>query len=810
MHPTSMPRTFAVLLAATLCSLSFEPRAAALEEVIVNAQKREQSLQDVPLAITAFSQELMVDRNVYDLLDLQRLMPSMSFVKGYNRANGAPLLIRGMGTVAAQPAFEGSVGTYVDGVYRSRSGMVLSSMLDVAQVEVLRGPQGTLFGKNTTAGALVMTSREPADAFAAGAELTVGDYERRRFNGYVTGALSDTVTGRLALLHDQRDGFIEALYEHDDYNDLDIFAAKLSLVWEPGDDLVVKLIADVSDSEEVCCFGNPVWREREMSLTGGPFNDYYREAAQAQFNTDVDLIALDPRERQTQNNVQPANDNREEGLVLDISYLLANGSLRSLTGLRNWEYSSRGDFDFGPVDIGTLREVYDVDSWSQEFNFTGAVENLGIFSEVEYTTGVFYAFEAYEQHRTFDAGVDQSGIWELFWPVQAGVSEPVLRSLLGGGAWATPGMAIGDVLHNLETETAAVYAHVTASFNEHLAAVLGVRYSDEEKTLDRANVQFSSVEDYASYLQQYMLGGYVLGANIAGPDIDGLTYSDAEWTYEAKLQYFMSADVQMYGSYSRGFKSGGIGMDPEAGGGQPSGQNSQLLLDLAGIGNGTGFADTDDPTYDTEYVDTWELGLKADVLAGAGRVNLALFYSDIQDIQFSVFSGTGFTVFNASDSEITGVELESFWAATQHLRLGASVTWLDAHYGDDIPPPADAGRDLTYAPEWAGSFSLDYSRPLSATLAGFVSASLSYRGNQYLSYDIQDRASDYSLLGLQAGVRSQDAHWDVRIWCDNCLDERYATGFFNQPFYFDDNLEQYQGQFVGSPRTMGLTLRYSN
>ena len=804
-------RACGALLALSIIVAPVLPVRAAtpglvLEEIIVTAQKREQGVQEVPLAVTAFSGELMFDRNVYDLVDLQRVMPSMTFVKGYNRANGAPLLIRGMGTVAAQPAFEGSVGTYVDGVYRSRSGMVLSSMLDVAQVEILRGPQGTLFGKNSTAGAVTVTSYEPQEAFGYGAELTVGDYDRRRFSGYVTGPLTDSLSGRLAVLKDERDGYIEALFDHDDYNDMDIAAAKLSLLWDAGDGLAVKLIADISDSEEVCCFGNPVWRVRERNLTGGPFNDYYRESAQANFDTDIDLIALDPDDRETQNNVQPANDNREEGVALDISYALPDATLRSLTGLRDWQYSSEGDFDFGPVDIGHLLEDYDVDSFSQEFHVTGSLDARGPLAALDYVAGLFYASEQYRQYRVFDAGPDQAGIWELFWPAQAGIAEPALRALLGGGSWATTGMTIGEVLHDLETETAAAFVHLTASVSEQLALVLGLRYSDEEKTVDRENLLFDDVRDYSAYLQRYMLGGYMLGANVAGPDMDGLEYSDDEWTWEFKLQYFLSQDAQVYGSYSRGFKSGGIGMDPEAGGGQPSGLNSPLLQALE-IGNGTGFADLEDPSYDTEYVDTWELGLKADLFAGRGRLNVALFYNDIQDIQFSVFSGTGFRVFNASDSEITGAELESFFAATPHLRLGASLTWLDATYGDDIPEPAAPGRELTYAPDWSGALSLDYDRPLGATLAGFASASVSYRGSQYLSYDIQEKQSSYTLLGLQAGVRSFDGVWDVRLWCDNCLDKQYATGFFNQPFYFDDNLAQFQGQFVGPPRTVGLSLR---
>jgi iron complex outermembrane receptor protein len=286
-----------------------------------------------------------------------------------------------------------------------------------------------------------------------------------------------------------------------------------------------------------------------------------------------------------------------------------------------------------------------------------------------------------------------------------------------------------------------------------------------------------------------------------------LTYSDDEWTYDIKFQYFLADGAQLYGGYSRGFKAGGIGMDPEAGGGQPSGQNSLILQQLAGIGNGTGFADLEDPTYEPEYVDAWELGIKADYLEGRGRLNAAVFYNDIEDVQFSVFSGTGFTVFNASTAEVAGVEVESFFALTEGLQVSMSLTYLDAEYGDDIPPPAPPGRELTHAPDWAGALNLEYQRPIGAGLAGFANANWAYRGEHFNSYDIQNKQDDYDLLGLQLGIRSADGRWDVRLWCDNCLDETYAAAYFNTPFYFDDNLNQYHGQFLGAPRTYGLSLR---
>jgi iron complex outermembrane receptor protein len=804
------------VLAATLVSVAYSNSIAAreaslaLEEIIVTAQKRAQSLQDVPIAITAVSQEMMQNQNIFDVLDLQKAVPSLTIIKGYNRANGVPVVIRGMGTLGAQPAFEGSVGTYVDGVYRPRPGMVLSSMLDIGQVEVLRGPQGTLFGKNTTAGAITMTSNAPAEEFGYGGEVTLGDYDRQRFTGHVTGPLSDTLLGRLAVLSDQRDGYTKALYDHKDYDNLNQDSVKGTLAWDATDRLNITLIADYTDSNEICCFGNPVGYNRAASLVRDPavgLNEYYLKTSQANFNTDKDLLDLDPDDRETQLNSQPSNDNTEKGVVLDVNWDLDFAELRSISGYRDWKYNSRGDFDFGPVDIGELEEDYKVENYSQEFNLTGTLAETGFVKSIEYVAGLYYAHEDFEQYRAFDAGKDQKGIWELFWPAQAVLPEPALRALLGGGQWATEGLPIGEVQHKLETETMAAFAHATVALTEQFSTILGVRYSDEDKTLDRYNLLYSDVNEYADYLQQNMLGGYFLGANIAGPDMHGQHYSDGEWTYDIKFQYFLESDTQVYGGYTRGFKAGGIGMDPEAGGGQPSGQNSPVVFAGLGIGNGTGFADVEDATYDPEYIDTWEVGLKSEYLQARGRVDVALFYNDIKDNQFSIFTGTGFTVLNASTAEVSGVELENYFAVTPNLRLGVAVTWLDTQYGDDIPSPAPPGRELTFAPDWAGAVNLQYDRPLTDRLSGFINANWAYRSDHYIAYDIQDKQSDYALLGVQVGVRTADEHWDVRVWCDNCFDESYATAYFNAPFYFDDTLAQYQGQFLGPPRTYGLTLR---
>jgi iron complex outermembrane recepter protein len=794
-------RTLSVAMAIAATTSYTQPSFAALEEVVVTAQKRTQNLQDVPVAVTAITETMMADENIFDIADLTKAVPSISIVKGYNKAAQTPVFIRGIGTLGTSPSFEGSVGTYFDGIYRSRPGMALSTLLDVGRIEVLKGPQGTLFGKNNTAGAVTIYSIDPSHEFGYGGEVTLGDYDRQRVVGYVEGGLTDNIAARLSGMFDQRDGFTEAFANHDDYGELDTTAYKLNVVWDATDTLTAKVILDYSDSTENCCFGNQVPLNREGGLTDGPLGDYYLQTSQANFDTGENLLTLDPNDRKNQNNVNPNSDNTDWGIMARLDWSLDAFDITSITGYRDWKYKTSGDADFAASDLLRLTEDYKVDTFSQEFNFSGMIGE-----RVDYVTGLYYSNEDFHQDRPTGMGADIGGMWELFWSGQTGFPPSALQGVFGSTSWANTNQDVVNSRDKLNSETKAVFGHFTIKLAEQWNLILAARYSEEEKTLDRKNTLYDDINDYAAYLRDQQLGTWLLGSSISGPDINGLTYKDSEWTYDAKVQFFATEDIATYLGYSHGFKAGGINLTPDSAGGQPSGLNSPEVLALQGTGNGTGFADPVDPTYEPEYIDTWELGLKSSYHEGSGRFNAAVFYNEIDDLQISLFTGTQFEILNASKATIFGVELENTYQVTDKLRIDLSMTYLDSKYDEDVPDGSPAGRELNYAPKWAGAAALAYEHPISSNLVAYSNLNWAYRGDQ--NYTPTTDIGSYQVVGLQIGLRDASDTWDVRVWCDNCADETYGTFHFNSPFYFQDvTYVPYESQFLGAPRTIGATLR---
>ena len=808
----------AVAMAIT-ASVSVETAAQlALEEVVVTAQKREQSAQDVPIAVTAMSADQLQAQNIDTIVDVQRANPSFSVRPGYNRASQTPVSIRGIGTSGVSAAFEGSVGFYVDGVYRSRPGMVLSTFNDIGGLEILRGPQGTLFGKNTTAGAMILNSTEPAHEFGYGGEITAGNYGKKRYQAYVTGGLSDTVAARFSAMKDERDGFYEDRFDSsENEGNVDVEAYKLQLLFEPTDDLSIKLIADYADSSENCCFGMSSLLDREDTRGGLDFlpTAFYEGLSLDNIPAGADPT-VDPDdfyEREYHLNSRSINENTDQGVVVDVNYDLSSFSIRSITGVRNWEYTSSGDFDFGPVDLGeNLTEDYEVDSFSQEFNITGQWDDL--FNGTEYVFGLFYANEELDLRRFFSEGTDAPINWQTVWtPVLSGIpldpADPAnfgqdnlldLFALAYGGGdvsaigWAAPGVVVQDNEFTLEDEMMAAFAHFTVSFTDKLSAVIGVRYSEEEKTVDRTNLLSNDHSAYSDFFLQNAFGFSLLGVNSSGPDLQA-SVDEEEWTYNIALQYFLNDTTQLYGGYARGYKAGGIDLLPDTGG-----QSVAILSPT-----GTGLSPALPTTYSPEYVDSYELGLKSDLLDGRARLNIAAFRMEFEDIQFSLFSGTGFLIDNAGTATSQGLEVEGSYVLTESLTTDLSLTFLDAQYGSDIPAPGRPNEDLNHAPDYAATFTLRYDQEVTNALAVFSNFSYSYRDSHSLVYGADAEEDGYDLVSFQMGLRDSSDRWSVTLWCDNCFDEEYVTFTYSQPFYFDNSNPGYPGE----PMTYGLTLRAS-
>lgn len=756
-----------------------------LEEIVVTAQKREQSLQDVPVAVTAFDAESLRASGVTDVNTLTQASPSFSIAPGQNKVSSSPMRIRGIGTVGTNPAFEGAVGLYVDGVYRSRPGMVMATFNDISHLEVLRGPQGTLFGKNTSAGALQLRSATPSQEFEAGVDIELGNYDKRKVSAMVNGAITDELSMRFSVMTEQADGIFDNLTTGDDIRDTDTQSYKLQGLYE-ADNYTLRVIADYNTSEEACCYARTSINADETATQANPalaglyaLQGAWVKAAGNQWHDDVtDTYSYD-----ILNNTTPKDETTDWGISVDLSTDLSDTlSLRSITAYREYENeSTNADWDFSSLELsGAYNQFYEFETFSQEFNLTGNFEFAEI--ETDYVLGVFYSKETMDHTLAQGSG---NHLWKLF---AAGAAldydDPANMDL------ARPGTLFQHVNFEQDNEVKAVFAHLTFALSENINLITGLRYSEETKEVDRTNLIADNDADMLAYMLTNQKGLLGLGASYTGPN-RSFEVSDEEWTYSASLQYFLNSDTQLYASYSRGFKAGGVDLNGDAGGGLLAGPNATLSSG----------------TYAPEIVDSYELGIKTEYLDGRGRLNMSAFMSDYTDVQAAAFTGTAFVTYNAPELNIHGLELENTFLIAEGLTSNISLTHMgEASFSDDSNPlqPGLEGREISHAPEWSAVVGLAYETELSNQWGLFSNFNFAYQSPHYVSNSVE-LEEEYATVQARIGMRTLDNRLEVSLSCANCTDEEYLYGANDYPFQQTGHL---MGQ-IGMPRTYSANIRYS-
>ncbi len=797
--------------------------AQELEEVLVIAQRVEASLQEVPIAVTAWNAESLRNAALFQLENLNLVSPSFYIDVSNNKISNSPIQVRGVGTVGVNPGFEGAVGIYVDGIYRSRPGMVLQHFNDISSLELLRGPQGTLFGKNTSAGAILMTSTPPSDAFGAGAELELGDYQHQQARVYLEGRVADGVAARVSAFSRTRDGFHENPVSGLDQGNIDTQAIKGQLVWEPNDRLALKLIASYSQADERCCYGDSDRWKRE-----GVENDLANTVLALRANW-PDLRPYDGpyyesslEDREVVVNWEGDDKTEDIATVFDVSWQLSSDAvLRSLTGIARFENDQLGqDPDSGPVDVlGNYQQTFDFESFSQEFNLSGSRGNY------DYIAGLYYAREDIDHRLSIDSGSDLRTMYALVYPgLPVQISE--------GPDQVNPLAMIANNRFEQEEEVLAAYGHISYRLGSRWAVLAGLRYTEVEKTLDRHNLLGGGThEGFGDYLFQYNGPGWVALPS-SGPDVEGRKHKDDELTYNLGLQYFFGDHTQAYLSYTTGFKAGGFSLNNTSGGGFWVSESSPVAdLDKPHPVHGAAgmyqsvLEPADNPLeYKEETVDSWEAGLKTDFMNRRGRLNIALFHSDFEDIQINQLIPTPpqFVTYNAEEVAVEGVELESAFAFTDSLQGSVSITNLwEANFGDDLSNPLAnnpvtgfEGDRLPHAPRWAAHLALSYTGRLFQGVDWFANGNVFYKGKHTQNPGPIDNADgainptdEYALLGLEIGVAGVDGSWRASVRCANCSDELYSNDFYGQPYYDQIAANRVMTR-PGDPRTWVASFGY--
>lgn len=730
-----------------------------LDEVVVTAQRRgENNLQDVPIAITAANAEMLSELRLDNIEDVTILTPSVTFRKTNSPSSSSNIRIRGIGTTGQSRTFEGAVGVFIDGVYRTRSGQALSNFLDIDSLEVLRGPQGTLFGKNTSAGAILLSSANPTfDGTTGFIEAAAGNYNAYDLKGALNFALSDQFAVRFAASHSQSDGYLERP-DGDSENDLKANSFKASALYEPNDSFSIKLTADYSKQDDECCYGTVDYFD-DPTIT--PFFD---ALATGLGNA---LPSSDFDDYQANLNVDTVNEVVDKGLALNIEWDVLGGTVNAITGLREYDTFQFGDADFTAADVLNIEERFNSKFFSQEITYNNQIS--GDFN-ADFLVGLFYSDEDLDMGRSLFHGTQAQTFWDVSF---TGV-------LPAGFVNAAPGQWNDEGLYGTAKSLAA-FTHWDFELSDQLNLTVGARYSKDDKT---GELEMLYMRD--PILDPFAVVGTQPGVEY-NQDFDGDAVSGT-----LSLQYKPTDSSLIYASYNRGYKSGGVSIDANASGTPGSSLNPADM----GV--------RQDPGFNSETVDAFELGAKFDWLDGRARTNVSLFHNEIEDLQIAQFLGLIFTVINSPEATVTGAEIEHTHALNDIFTLNASATFLPtAEYGEDASIGGLSGRRFSIAPKFAASAALnfDYDIRSNAALIGFLQ--LQHSGEVYTNSASNLTQDALTLVNANAGL-SFDNGVAVTAFVRNLTDERYTAQHFNTPIQGSD-----RNSYVGAPRTYGIALKKS-
>lgn len=710
-----MKKTEKISLALFLSVYASSPLAQtnALEEVVVTATKRAQSLQDVPMAVNAFNADTIETAGINDAGDLAILTPALNINVNTNPF-AARMVIRGVGTAQTDPALEPSVGLFIDGIYLGRTGLGMSDLTDIERIEVLQGPQGTLYGKNTNAGAISVITKKPSFEKSEGyIEASVGNYSMNKLTASISGPLTQNLAYRLSGNINQRDGY----YDNSagvDFNDADDWNVQGKLQWEPTESLSILLSGSRVERDTTCCGADAV---QDESVN----NELVAQGLSPDSNDPYDY------------NVQSNADNRfameSDLLSMTIDYDTGWGAIKSITAWNDYSYRVDQDPDRSELDILTLsNDKYSGDSFSQELRFTASPSD-----NVDYMLGVFYL----EQNTK--RGGDEPFVFIGDDIITIG-SQQDLPFPLPFNFLVQPGDSL-TVDMNQDAETIAFFGQGTWHIGDQWHITGGLRWSDEEKKSDLFSQTYSTAFSYQ------ILGASFLDSVSTPIDATLERSSDnVDWVLRAALD--ISDDSMVYASAGTGTKSGGF----------------QTVNGAA-----------DEREFDDEDTTTYELGVKSTLLDARLRINAAAFYSEIENFQAQrqLETGIGTYVSNEAKVETSGADLQVEAAPMPNLVLSAGLLYMHKYEITDGP---EKGADLPFTAEFSGTLAATLVFPLGDG-GVYWRTDYSYMDDHVtnVASAAQLRDADYdnrNLVNSKLGWRNDS--WNVSIWGKNLTDDKYA------------------------------------
>ncbi|HMO75013.1 MAG TPA: TonB-dependent receptor [Sphingopyxis sp.] len=756
-----------MLCAATTPAIAFAQDAAPADandygnEIIVTATKRAQTLQDTPVAVSVTSAADIENAQIRDLIDLQSAVPSLRVSQLQSSAN-TNFIIRGFGNGANNAGIEPSVGVFIDGVYRSRSAAQIGDLPAVERIEVLRGPQSTLFGKNASAGVISIVTQKPQYDFGGSAEVTYGNYDAITVKGNVTGPIGDTVAFSLGGNFNRRDGYAQDLKLGTDVNDRNRWGVRSQLLFEPTDALSIRLIGDYDKIDENCCIAGNVIAGPTVAITnalaGGPSVD-----------------PNNPFSYRVYNNFLSSNEIENYGGSAQIDYDLGALALTSITAYREVRADTDQDSDFTGADlIGRNSQQLGIDTWTQELRLTSDFDG-----PVNFLLGGYYFHEKIDQKNDINFGMHFRPYGDALIRAASGNALNVaMLEQTFGAIEGNPARYVGtffragdglDESYRMTNTAWSIFGTVDFEVTDRLTLTAGANYTQDRKRFSTGTVStdvFSGLDldaaAYAPFRNQLLLGGALQQAGVnpndpaavaafatnpatapifqqfvafananqnnpAANPLGGLRAfqflppflnlpnavepgrtKDKDLAWSVRASYELTDTVNIYATYATGFKASSVNLSRDS---RPLASDLPAItaagLRTTNLVAGSRFAAP-------EESEVYEFGLKANWSVAA--LNLAVFKQSIKGFQSNIFTGTGFALANAGKQSTWGFEFDGSVRPVDGLNLTLALTWLDPKYDSfvgsafgDISGSRPAGiPDLamslggTYTHEFAG------------------------------------------------------------------------------------------------------------
>ncbi|WP_394775795.1 TonB-dependent receptor [Flavobacterium sp.] len=745
-----------------------------LIEVVVSSRRRIEKVQDVPIAISVITGKQAEQTGAFNVNRIKELVPSVQLYSSNPRNTGINIRSLGSPFGLTNDGIDPGVGFYVDGVYYARPAATTLDFIDVEQIEVLRGPQGSLFGKNTTSGAFNITTRKPSFTSGADFEVSYGNYNFLQAKASVTGALGKKVAGRLSFSGTQRDGLIDNVVTGRPTNTLNNQGIRGQLLWTPTTNTNIILAGDITTQR-------PDGYAQVVAGVAPTQRPAYRQFDAIIKDLNYQLPSQNAFDRKIDHDTPWRSGQDMGGLSLNIDTKIGSGTLTSTTAWRFWNWDPSNDRDFTGLQVLALSQ-----NPTRQTQFTQEVRYAGQLTEkISGVVGVFFIDQTSQTDGTEESGNAQ---WRF--------AQSTTSAL-----WKTPGLFEGYGIKtdaNIRASSAAVFGQIDWAITDRIHVLPGLRYNFDKKDAHYARTTYGGLQttDPALLaLKKLVYSDQAFDSSTDNTDFSG----------NITLTFKASDKINAYATYAKSYKPVGVNVA-----GLPTDSKGLPLLDLAVI--------------KPEKVNHYEIGFKTSPFRNS-VFNLAFFNTDIKDFQTNVQAAElgvnrGYLA-NADKVRVRGAELDASFVISQHLTINGAATYTDAKYVKftNAPLPLEetgapvafkdvSGTELPGASKWAGS------------LGGELSDKAKFFGNSgkvFLGLDSYARSEfssspsaskylvvdGYAIFNARFGFRASQG-LSVHFWGRNLLNKDY----YEQLLPAGGNTGQYAG-VLGDQRTYGITLKYS-